>query len=110
MNIGQRLAKRRKDHHLKQADIAIRINESQQVISNIERGVTMPDIEQLKKIADVYSISLDELVGREFSGEDRDEIEKQIMNYIKEMDKAEKELSLDILSQVARHRRSNDGK
>lgn len=110
MNIGKRLAKMRKEHNLKQADIAIKINESQQVVSNIERGITMPDIEQLKKIADVYNISLDELVGRDFTNEYRDKIEQQIIEHVKKMNEADKELSLGILSQVAQHRRSNDGK
>lgn len=110
MNIGHRLAKMRKEHFLKQSDIANKINESQQVVSNIERGITMPDIEQLKKIADVYNISLDELVGRDFSNDNRDELEQQIINHVKKMDEADKELSLGILSQVVQHRRSNDGK
>lgn len=108
-NIGQRLTKLRKEHRLKQTDIAKKINESQQVVSNIERGVTMPDIEQLKKFADIYNISLDQLVGREFFGEDTDDIERQIISYIKQMDEKGKELSLGLLSQVAQHQGSNDG-
>ena len=107
--IGERLAKLRKDNHLKQSDIAEKINESQQVISNIERGITMRDIEQLKKIADIYNISLDQLVGREFFGENTDDVERQIISYIKQMDDKGKELSLGLLSQVAQHRGNNDG-
>ena len=79
------------------------------MISNIERGVTAPDIEQLKKIADIYNISLDQLVGREFSGDDADDVERKIISYIKQMDDEGKELSLGLLSQVAQHRGSNDG-
>ena len=109
MNIGQRLAKLRKEHHFKQTDIAAKVNESQQVISNIERGVTMPDIEQLKQFADIYNISLDQLVGREFFGDDSDDVERQIISYIKQMDDEGKELSLGLLSQVVQHRGSNDG-
>lgn len=107
--IGERLAKLRKENHYKQADIAEKIGVSQQVISNIERGVTAPDIEQLKMIADIYNISLDQLVGREFIGEDTDDVDRQIISYIKQMDNEGKELSLGILSQVAQHRGSNDG-
>ena len=78
------------------------------MISNIERGVTMPDIEQLKTFADIYMISLDQLVGRNFSREDTDDVERQIMNYIKQMDDKGKELSLGLVSQVAQHRGRND--
>ena len=72
--IGKRLAEIRKNHNYKQTDLASQLNVSQQVISNIERGVTTPDIEQLKKIADIYQISLDQLVGREFLSDDSDKI------------------------------------
>lgn len=107
--IGKRLAEIRKNKKLKQMELAEMLNVSQQVISNIERGVTAPDIEQLKKIADIYNISLDELVGREFLCDDADDVERKIISYIKQMDNEGKELSLGLLSQVAQHRGSNDG-
>lgn len=107
--IGKRLAEIRKSKKLKQTELAKMLNVSQQVISNIERNVTAPDIEQLKKIADIYNISLDELVGREFFCDDADEVERRIISYIKQMDNEGKELSLGLLSQVVQHRGSNDG-
>ena len=107
--IGKRLAEIRKSKKLKQTELAKMLNVSQQVINNIERNVTAPDIEQLKKIADIYNISLDELVGREFFGDDADEVERRIISYIKQMDNEGKELSLGLLSQVVQHRGSNDG-
>lgn len=107
--IGKRLAELRKENHYKQNDIAEKLHVSQQVISNIERDQTTPDIEQLKKFADIYQVSLDQLVGREFHGGDTDDIENQIINYIKQMDKKGKELSLGLLSQVAQHQGNNDG-
>lgn len=107
--IGKRLAEIRKSKRFKQTELAEMLNISQQVISNIERGVTAPDIEQLKKFADIYNISLDQLVGREFFSDDTDEVERKIISYIKQMDDEGKELSLGLLSQVAQHRGSNDG-
>lgn len=107
--IGERLAKLRKENHYKQNDIAEKLHVSQQVISNIERGQTTPDIEQLKKFADIYQISLDQLVGREFYGGNEDDVENQIIGYIKQMDKKGKELSLGLLSQVAQYQGNEDG-
>lgn len=107
--IGNRLAEIRKGKKIKQTELAEKLNVSQQVISNIERGVTTPDIELLKKIADIYSIALDELVGRDFFGEDADDVERKIISCIKKMDDEGKELSLGLLSQVAQHRGNNDG-
>ncbi|MBQ3784031.1 MAG: helix-turn-helix transcriptional regulator [Lachnospiraceae bacterium] len=107
--IGERLAKLRKENHYKQNDIAEKLHVSQQVISNIERSQTTPDIEQLKKFADIYQISLDQLVGREFYGGNVDDVENQIIGYIKQMDKKGKELSLGLLSQVAQYQGNEDG-
>lgn len=107
--VGKRLAEIRKSNKIKQIELAEMLNVSQQVISNIERGVTTPDIEQLKKIADIYNISLDQLVGREFFGDGTDGVEKKIISYIKQMDDEGKELSLGLLSQVAQYRGNNDG-
>ena len=104
--VGKRLAEIRKSKKIKQIELAEMLNVSQQVISNIERGVTTPDIEQL---ADIYNISLDQLVGREFFGDDTDGVEKKIISYIKQMDDEGKELSLGLLSQVAQYRGNNDG-
>ena len=108
--IGERLADLRKKHNLTQKQLAERLKVTQQVISNIERGVTTPDIEQLKLIADVYRMSLDQLVGRDFVAEDtgNDNFESQIMTYIKQMDEERKELSLGLVSQVAQYRGSGD--
>ena len=107
--VGKRLAEIRKSNKIKQIELAEMLNVSQQVISNIERGVTTPDIEQLKKIADIYTISLDQLVGREFFGDGTDGVEQKIISYIKQMDDEGKELSLGLLSQVAQYRGNNDG-
>lgn len=107
--IGKRLAEIRKAKKFKQTELAEMLNVSQQVISNIERGVTAPDIEQLKKFADIYNISLDQLVGRDFFGDDANDVERKIISYIKQMDDEGRELSLGLLSQVAQHRGSNDG-
>ena len=106
--LGKRIAKLRKENHYKQTDIAKKLNVSQQVISNIERDVTTPDIEQLNQLADVFNISLDELVGRHFSEDDASDVERQIIKCVKQMDDDGKELSLGLISQVAQHRGNND--
>ena len=54
MELGERLAKVRKEKGFKQKDLAERLNMSQQVISNIERNTTAPDIEFLSGVADLY--------------------------------------------------------
>lgn len=107
--IGERLSEYRKKNKFKQAELAEKLHVSQQVISNIERGVTTPDLEQLKILADIYKVSLDQLVGRNFVRDDSDDYEHQVINYLKQMDAQGRELSLGLLSQVAQHRGNNDG-
>lgn len=53
--IGKRLAELRKKNHYKQTELAEKLNVSQQVVSNIERDLTAPDIEFLK-VRQIYII------------------------------------------------------
>lgn len=76
---------------------------------HIECGRTSPSIEQLKKLGDVYHVSIDQLVGRDFSCENKNDTEMKIIKYIRQMDESEKELSLGLVSQVAKHRGRNNG-
>ena len=64
----------------------------------------------MRGTADLYNISLDQLIGRDISGieKDSDSIEQQIMDIIKRMDNTEKELSLGLINQVAQHRGVNN--
>jgi len=109
MGFGKQLAELRKRHHLKQKELAEKLNVSQQVISNIENDKTNPDVELLRKIADLYGMSMDRIIGRDFSEDDSDSIEKEIMKILKGMNQTGKELSLDLVNQVAQHQGNNDG-
>ena len=51
---------------LTQEKLANLLNGKKSLISNYENGHSTPDIYVLIKLADIFQISLDELVGREF--------------------------------------------
>lgn len=55
----------RKRHGFTQAEVAEYAGVSRQAFSNYERGLREPSIKVLIMLADLYHISLDELVGRE---------------------------------------------
>lgn len=110
MQIGNRLSDLRKRYGYTQKELAEKLNMSQQVISNIERNTTTPDINFLQGAADLYRITLDELIGREVSFEEGSSLEKQILSIIKDMDETEKELSLGLVNQVAQHRGNKNDK
>ena len=64
-----RLKELRKSEKLKQCDIAKELNVSQTCYANYENGKREPSIDTLCKLADIYHVSLDYLVGREFANE-----------------------------------------
>ena len=62
---GQRFARLRKSFSFKQEDIAEKFNISAQAVSKWENDLSAPDISILPMIADLFNVSLDELLGRE---------------------------------------------
>ncbi|MBQ0064183.1 MAG: helix-turn-helix transcriptional regulator [Firmicutes bacterium] len=55
----------RKIHNLSQDELAYKIGVSRQTLSKYETGESLPDIEKCKKIADVFGVSVDELISYE---------------------------------------------
>lgn len=51
--------------NLKQSELAAMLNVGQTTISNWETGYSSPDIESLKKMAYIFKVSVDELLGDE---------------------------------------------
>lgn len=108
MNLGECLAWQRKKHDFTQLELSDRLNISQQVISNYERNITSPPIEFLQLLADLYSISVDELIGRRIF-KTGNTIEKQILDAIVTLDDNEKELSFVIINALSQYRgKKND--
>lgn len=110
MQIGRRLSELRKRYGYTQRQLADELNRSQQVISNIERNATAPDVEFLQGVADLYMISLDELIERKILFHKDSSYEQQILSVVETMDDTMKELSLRLLNEVAQHRDEKDGK
>lgn len=55
----------RKIHNLSQDELAYQIGVSRQTLSKYETGESLPDIEKCKKMADVFGVSVDELISYE---------------------------------------------
>ncbi len=64
-NLGEILKEQREKLGLSQSMVAKKINTSHQNISRWESGKILPNIDFCIKLADLYNISLDELVGRD---------------------------------------------
>lgn len=62
--IGSNIRALRKKNYLPQEQLAETLNMTRQTLSNYELGKRIPDIYELIRIADLFHVSLDEMVGR----------------------------------------------
>ena len=60
--IGKKITDLRKKHNMTQMELADNLGISFQAVSNWERGNTMPDISKLPELAEIFQISVDELL------------------------------------------------
>ena len=60
--IGKKITNLRKAHNMTQMELADKLGISFQAVSNWERGNTMPDISKLPELAEIFRISVDELL------------------------------------------------
>lgn len=61
-NIGFRIAKLRKEHHMTQAELAEALDISIKHCSSVERGLSRLSMEKIVDVADLFHTSLDYLI------------------------------------------------
>lgn len=61
----KRLRDLREDHDMKQADVAQYLNIAQTVYSRYERGYQTIPVEHLLKLADLYKVTVDYILGKD---------------------------------------------
>lgn len=74
MNIGSKIIELRKQNNLSQTDLAKQLDASRTIVGNYERNENTPSIDMILKIAKLFNVSLDYLVGQ-----------GQLANYSKEV-------------------------
>ena len=62
MTLGQRIYNLRTERNLSQTELAERLDVSRQSVSKWETDASVPDLDKLVKLCEVFSVSLDELV------------------------------------------------
>ena len=65
MTLGEKIYELRTQHNLSQGDLANKLDVSRQSISKWENGNSTPDLEKIVKLAEIFSVSLDELIKNE---------------------------------------------
>jgi len=66
MELKDNLRTFRLEKKITQGQLAEKLNISLKTVSHWETGYTEPSVAQLVMLADLYSVTLDELVGRDF--------------------------------------------
>lgn len=63
MTLGEKIKDLRKKSNISQEELAEKVGVSRQAVTKWENDAGLPDIENLKSIASLFNISLDELLG-----------------------------------------------
>ena len=70
MSFADNLVELRKLNNLSQEDIAEKIGVSRQTLSKYETGDSLPDIERCKLLADLFGVTMDDLISYEKNDSD----------------------------------------
>ncbi len=70
MSFADNLMELRKLNNLSQEDIAEKIGVSRQTLSKYETGESLPDIERCKTLADLFGVTMDDLISYEKNDSD----------------------------------------
>ena len=62
MNLGERIYRFRTEKNLSQGDLADRLEVSRQSISKWETNASVPELDKLIKLSEIFAVTLDELV------------------------------------------------
>jgi transcriptional regulator with XRE-family HTH domain len=83
LNIGERITQLRKQLHLSQDELAKKVDVSRTIIGNYERNTNTPSIEILLKIAKVFNVSVDYLIGES----ELSSFDKELLKRIEDIEK-----------------------
>ena len=62
INIGKYLAELRKYYKITQDELAGRLGVTRQAVSKWETGITIPDIEILERLSELYGITINDIL------------------------------------------------
>lgn len=68
---------------MSQGELADRLNISRQAVSEWERGISLPSVEKLITLSEIFDVSLDYLIkGKESSNERNESMDKTNLDYL----------------------------
>jgi len=60
--LGEKIRQLRRDNELSQAELANAVGVSREVVSNLENGLRMPKLDEINKLSELFSCSIDDLI------------------------------------------------
>ena len=81
-SLGVMIAELRKQHGMTQAELAEKMGVTDKAVSKWERELSCPDINTLPKLADIFGVSVEELMQRKKSGQESANKIKEIVELV----------------------------
>lgn len=99
LNIGEKITQLRKQQSLSQSELANKVGASRTIIGNYERNANMPSIDMLLKLAKVFNVSVDFLIGEgQLSSYDKEVLKR--IDDIENLDKETKDKLFFLIDNV----------
>ena len=101
----KRIAELRKEKHLNQTGLGLKLNLSQKMISAYESGTHQPSIDTLIKMSEIFNVSVDYIIGNtdirtpteKFLKDGLTSTEIELLDLFKDLDNDKKQKALGIL-------------
>ncbi|MCR2045346.1 helix-turn-helix domain-containing protein [Anaerosalibacter massiliensis] len=100
MNIGKKIKELRKEHNMTANQLADLCNVSQSVISKLENGQRVADVPTLKKICEVFNITLSDFFASEDGFELVDNDLRQLLNRARKLNSKQIKSLTDFLKTI----------
>ena len=100
--IGKRIARRRKELGLRQAEVCERVGFNDKYLSCIERATSIPSLEVIMKLAIVLDTTPDEFLVGGLRYEERDW--KEVAELMRNMNSAQLDLAKSFLEWLSNHK------
>ncbi len=79
MNLGETILKLRKQKNMTQSELAQKLNVTDKAVSKWERNVSCPDVYTITKIAEIFNVSVDELMSAQKSSQKKLESKQKVL-------------------------------
>lgn len=97
--IGRVLASRREARSLTQEQVAEMLQIGTEAVSRMERGLTMPTVQRMADLAEIYGCGIDELlITSSTRASDQAEVINQVLQTLPEADRA---MIVDVVQKIA---------